>query len=268
MLNPSPRMHTRPVSVLLALILCMGMTTLFSGCDASVLRIVELKQPPHTVEYPLAYEADEGLALSVALNLINGEDCPITVLPPEAGASPRAVISYPADFTEHGFSVKAEEGTLTVVTPGATQFKTKDFAMTVYADVSRYDLSGALVLNATASDRALTQVSVAIRGSAECTLSSLSAQAVTLTADGAADVILAGNAETLTATVNGAGAVEADALLAKNGVVTVNGAGAAWVNVSDTLSVTIRGAGTVTYHGDPVITRDIAGAGAITPAKD
>jgi Putative auto-transporter adhesin, head GIN domain len=86
-----------------------------------------------------------------------------------------------------------------------------------------------------------------------------------LDAPGACDATLSGRADRLDIHVAGLGHVRADALVAKEGHVTLEGSGDVEVDATDTLEVTVSGMGRVGYRGKPVVTKSISGLGSVGP---
>lgn len=84
-------------------------------------------------------------------------------------------------------------------------------------------------------------------------------------ANGASRIALQGNANALSASLNGASRLDADELATHTAELVINGAGRAEVNVSDTLRVAISGAGRVTYSGAVQhVDKEIRGAGSVS----
>ena len=102
-----------------------------------------------------------------------------------------------------------------------------------------------------------------LEGAVRLDLSNLSGPEFYLEADGATRATLSGNVNAVSASVNGAGKLDADALATRAMELEINGAGRANVNVADALKVTISGAGKVIYTGDPQVSREINGAGSV-----
>lgn len=114
------------------------------------------------------------------------------------------------------------------------------FRLTV-KDLNSIDLNGAVALQGSGIDTSKLNVSVS----------------------GAATVNLAGQAEQLAVTMDGAGAYNSENLQSKRATVANNGAGLAVVRVSDELDATVDGIG-VKYIGNPRVSRGVHGLGVIS----
>jgi uncharacterized protein YjbI with pentapeptide repeats len=87
-----------------------------------------------------------------------------------------------------------------------------------------------------------------------------------LDTSGAVKIILDGHINSLTASLTGASKLAAESLETQTAELSITGAGAADVWVTDALTVAIQGAGKVTYSGNPkTVKKDIAGAGKVQP---
>ncbi|HWM12424.1 MAG TPA: DUF2807 domain-containing protein [Solirubrobacteraceae bacterium] len=106
---------------------------------------------------------------------------------------------------------------------------------------------------------------VKIGSTADVDLGELALPELVLEIQGTGEVRASGNADKLTATIQGAGDAELSELAVRTATVVVQGAGEANVNVSERLDVTVQGAADVTYRGDPVVIKDIDGAGEVRP---
>jgi hypothetical protein len=104
---------------------------------------------------------------------------------------------------------------------------------------------------------------VEIESSADVDLGDLAVPELALEIEGAGEVKASGNADRLTATIQGAGDAELSELAVRTATIVVQGAGEAHVNVSERLDVTVQGAADVVYRGDPVVTKEIDGAGEV-----
>lgn len=242
---------------------------LLSSCQltADSWKIVRLTGEPKTVTVPLEDDGN-GIGLSVNLNFTDGGANTITILPPPDGEEPYAVMTYPADFDEWGVFAKQEQRTLTVGTEQKHQFSTDAFTMTVYANVTAYDLVGSHTLNADLDGKETSVFTLFITGGAAVQMTDIDADAVSVHVDGAADVVLSGNAGKLDAEINGAGVLEASALTAEHGSITVNGIGTAEVFCIESLDAEINGAGSIKYHGTPRLTKTINGLGTVSQIPD
>jgi hypothetical protein len=106
---------------------------------------------------------------------------------------------------------------------------------------------------------------VQIESSADVELGELALPELVLEIEGAGEVEASGNADRLTATIQGAGDAKLSELAVRTATIVVQGAGDAHVNVSERLDVTVQGAADVVYRGDPVVTKEIDGAGEVRP---
>lgn len=254
--------------ILLCCFLCIS--CLLTACTVSFLpdeiQRVILKEENRTVEVPLT--AGETLSLSVDMRFDDGGDNPITVRAPEDGETPSAVISYPADLEKYGFYAEYEDGTLRIGTENKYQFATDTFRITVIADVASYSLTGGLELHADAGGHPIDALSLTFVGGADFDLVNVSAGEVRFSLDGAADISLAGAADSLSGVINGAGDVDAEHLTVSSADITVNGAGAAELSVTDVLQAEINGLGSITYRGNPTVNKTMNGAGTVKQVND
>ena len=255
----------------LRFITCAGilicLLLMFCACDAlpDQLKTVRLTGEEKTVTVPL--HDDGGLALSVDLHFISGGHT-VTVLPVPEGASPHAVITYPADFDDYGFSAVQTGDEFSLSTAQDCNFTAQHFSVTLYADVSSYTLVGSLALTADAAQIPQQTLSLDVTGGAVIRMEHICADALQLKIDGAADVVLSGEAAVLTAVINGAGVLDAAALDAGDAAVTVNGIGMAKLKCEGTLNAEINGAGSILYDGTPTLTKTIDGLGTVSQLPD
>ena len=253
----------------LSCLLC-GIAIGVSSCDAlpDPLKTVRLTGSEKTVTVPLEPSSDAGLALEVDLQFTNGGENPITVLPVPEGETPYAVITYPEDFDEYGFSAEQTGHVFRLDTAQNSRFSTDDFSMTVYAPISAYELVGALELTADAGGVQTEYLSLDITGGAAVSLKNIAAEHVDVEVDGTADVVLAGTASRLEAELNGAAALESLLLAVQDAEITINGVGAAEIACSGVLDAEINGAGSIGYAGDPTVNKEINGAGTVSKHPD
>ena len=254
--------------ILLICLLCLSVM-LFCSCKETSDRwkIIRLTGEEKTVTVPLE-DSGNGIGLAVDLNFTGGGDNTITVLPPSDGEAPYAVLTYPSDLDEMGFSAVQKDGVLTVEASQKYQFTTDAFSMTIYANVTSYDLVGSYALKANEGGRQNPVLKLHITGGAAVQMTDIDADAVSVHVDGAADVVLSGNAGKLDAEINGAGVLEASALTAEHGSITVNGIGTAEVSCIESLDAEINGAGSIKYHGTPRLTKNINGLGTVSQIPD
>ena len=263
-------MKTKLCFVSFLCLLCMT-ASLLCSCQmiADSWEIVRLKGEIKTVTAPLT-DPGTGIGLSVDLNFTDGGANQITVLPVPDGAEPYYEMTYPSDLEEWGLSTAEAEGVFSVgVVPySQRQFTADAFSLTVYANVTSYELTGSYTLKADRGGMQTSVLKLHITGGAAVQMTDIAADAVSVHVDGAADVVLSGTCGKLDAQINGAGVLESAALTAQNGAVTVNGVGAASVCCTETLEVEINGAGTVQYKGEPELTKTINGLGTVTQIPD
>ena len=230
-------------------------------------KIVRLTGEEKTITVPLE-DSGNGIGLAVDLNFTSGGDNSVTVLPPPDGEAPYAVLTYPSDLDEMGFSAVQKDGILTVEASQKCQFTTDAFSLTVYANVTSYDLVGSYALKANLGGKEMPVLKLHITGGAAVQMTDIDADAVSVHVDGAADVVLSGNTGRPDAVINGAGVLQAPDLAAVHAAITVNGVGAADISVSDVLNAEINGAGSISYAGDPTLTKEINGLGSITKRSE
>ncbi|SCG85887.1 GIN domain-containing protein [Methanobacterium congolense] len=108
--------------------------------------------------------------------------------------------------------------------------------------------------------------SVALHGNCEGNVTGLSTSKLTSTVD-AGTLYLAGTSTDHTATVNGAGSINAHDLKTQTATVTINGGGSAIVNVATTLNAIVNGGGSIKYLGNPTLNKQINGMGTVTPTS-
>ena len=261
-------MNVKPRFVFFLCLLCIA-AVLLSSCNgiADNWKIVRLTGEEKTVTVPLEDNGD-GIGLSVDLNFTDGGSNTVVVLPQADGEAPYAVITYPSDLDAYGFSAVQSGQTLTVGASQKCQFTADAFSMTVYANVASYDLVGSYTLKADLGGGEMPVLKLHITGGAAVQMIAIAADAVSVHVDGAADVVLSGDAGKLDAQINGAGVLEASALTAQHGAITVNGVGAAEVFCAESLDAEINGAGSIRYHGSPSLTKTINGLGTVSQIPD
>ncbi len=76
-----------------------------------------------------------------------------------------------------------------------------------------------------------------------------------------------GRTESLSATIQGSGAVRATELQASRTRVKIIGSGEVAIHTTDDLDITIMGSGNVRYSGDPKITKTVLGSGSIEKVR-
>lgn len=105
---------------------------------------------------------------------------------------------------------------------------------------------------------------LSVNGAGKVSMDGFSGGNLKLSSDGAATIIASGSVDKLDATLNGAGTISAANLAAKQGSVSITGAGNADVNASESLDAAITGAGIIKYKGDPKLNQRVTGVGTIT----
>jgi hypothetical protein len=106
--------------------------------------------------------------------------------------------------------------------------------------------------------------SASLNGASRLNAHQLVGSRFVLKTSGASKVVLDGAVAELVASMTGASELRAESLQTKTTELDVTGAGAAQVNVSDTLKASITGAGKVEYEGSPAhVEKHITGAGTI-----
>jgi len=73
-----------------------------------------------------------------------------------------------------------------------------------------------------------------------------------------------GVADELTATISGAGYIDAIDLKTRKSEIKIEGVGAGCVDVSEELKATINGIGKIRYKGDPIVSKNIEGIGLVS----
>lgn len=111
------------------------------------------------------------------------------------------------------------------------------------------------------SAAALNAVELSGAGSME--ISNLNTENWRVELPGAGSITVAGQSNSQTVALNGAGSYNAAELVSQQATITSNGAGSAVVQVNDRLDVTINGIGSVEYIGNPTVTQEINGLGSV-----
>ena len=222
------------------------------------------------IDLPLSCDADTGLSVCIDLVLAETDHVPFRVYPLTDGLSAHAVISYPDGFSDFGFSAGQEPDGVFLVTAGRDyRYRAEGFSIDIYAPVSVFEISGELEIEADCGGLACPEeLTLLLSGAVDVRLSDVSADTVTVTASGAADIEAEGICSVFSASIEGAGEIDASELITGDSSVSIKGAGNAAVNASDTLTVSITGAGTVSYLGEPTVTKNITGAGSVFQEKD
>jgi hypothetical protein len=109
---------------------------------------------------------------------------------------------------------------------------------------------------------------VAVSGSGGVTLGQVQADILVLGLLGSGRIAIGGRAETLRATVQGSGDLDAGALSVENAEINSDTAGSVEVAVSETAKVTATGPGDTRVDGSPTCTVQALGAGRVMCGKD
>lgn len=104
---------------------------------------------------------------------------------------------------------------------------------------------------------------LAIDGAGLVKIGKLTATDLQVTASGNANTTLAGEVDSQTVSLSGAGSYGAGDLASRVAAVSVDGAGKATVRVSESLDAQVSGVGAVEYIGDPVVNQSISGVGRV-----
>ncbi|MCQ2431298.1 MAG: DUF2807 domain-containing protein [Clostridia bacterium] len=251
--------------------ICMVLALICTGCSLTRLndafKVTALTGAEKTTVTELSYD-EAGLDTKITIHTNGKSQCSVTVLPPEEGKAPYAVLTYPSDIEDYGFFAECKGGVFSVGTKDDRSFGFDSFTITIYADVKKYDMEGSFHIDADCGEHAFDTLSLNVSGAVECKLKNISAGTVRADVAGAGDIVLLGAADSIIGSITGAGELDSSALQAKTGNVTVSGAGWAKVNASDTLNVTVNGAGCIEYLGTPTVTKSISGAGAVKAVNE
>lgn len=106
-------------------------------------------------------------------------------------------------------------------------------------------------------------VAIEIMGSGHIFLDNLTADKLDVVISGSGGVKVAGDIETQSLLISGAGTYDAERLVSDFARVKISGSGNANVSVSDDLNVIISGSGKVSYGGYPDISKLISGSGKL-----
>lgn len=276
------------------LLFCLSLLcacTMVNNYLPAEIQTIRLHGEMKTVTIPLSYDEKEGLSLTVNMRFKDGGNNPFVISAPQknsaaditpntqnaAAQNPVAVISYPADLDDYGFYAEASGNTLNIGTSTKYQFDTDDFRAAITACVTSYTVKGSITLNADAggpfysnadgtSDR--KDLSLHVTGAMECSIANLCANDVSIKVDGAADISLYGEAQTLSGLINGATDLNCDDLKVKDANVQINGAGLAALYATDTLDAEVNGTGSIVYRGNPTVHKKINGLGTVNRSND
>lgn len=113
-----------------------------------------------------------------------------------------------------------------------------------------------------------TDLNVELNGAANIDLE-LDTDTLTLKLNGAGSAALRGRADAQSLTMDGTGDIHARALIGLDVTAMINGAGDAEVYATDSLTAEVNGAGNISYAGDPDdVSQEINGVGSINAIDD
>lgn len=95
------------------------------------------------------------------------------------------------------------------------------------------------------------QVSASLRGSGDVKLNTGNGKSMDLDLIGTGNIFATGQAQTLTTHLTGSGDIDAEAVLADNATVSLNGSGDTKVHAKQSVTVSLRGSGDVNVAGKP-----------------
>jgi len=105
--------------------------------------------------------------------------------------------------------------------------------------------------------------SLNVRGAVNANIT-LDADELDVDVSGAGNVNLSGSANNLRISIEGAANISAFDMVARDVTISLEGAGNADVNATETLNASLSGVGRIRYDGDPVVTRNVTGLGTIS----
>jgi hypothetical protein len=103
-------------------------------------------------------------------------------------------------------------------------------------------------------------------GSGDIEADGIDADALAVSSDGSADLVLTGTVDALDVEVRGSGNADLADLRARAARVQVRGSGDADVRAEERLDVDVDGSGSVRYHGDPELNERVDGSGDLSRA--
>ena len=106
-------------------------------------------------------------------------------------------------------------------------------------------------------------VGLRVDGSADVTLSGLSAKAFELRVSGSGDVQARGRVDDLAMEVDGSADTDLAGLSTQNANVRIDGSGDSELRVARSLELIVEGSGDVTYHGRPAVSSRLEGSGDV-----
>ncbi|HMH43104.1 MAG TPA: head GIN domain-containing protein [Pyrinomonadaceae bacterium] len=108
--------------------------------------------------------------------------------------------------------------------------------------------------------------SVSSHGAGQINIADAKSSDLKIESTGAASVVAAGTAKSVTISSSGAGKIDTGNLRAEKAKVEVNGATSVDVYASDQLDVNVSGVGHVSYSGSPkVVNKHVSGIGSVEP---
>ncbi len=105
-------------------------------------------------------------------------------------------------------------------------------------------------------------------GAGRITIEQLTASDATVTLSGVGTIGLSGEVMNQTVEMSGLGAYQAGDLASRLATITMSGAGAATVWVSERLDAQKSGAGTLSYYGSPQMSVSASGVGNVVSLGD
>ncbi len=110
---------------------------------------------------------------------------------------------------------------------------------------------------------------LALNGAGNIRISGVHGQALSLSLQGAGNLVASGQTAALNARLNGAGNMDLSRLVAGDATIAVNGAGNLTAHVTGSLQAEVNGVGSISYAGKPrQVESNINGVGRIVAAPD
>lgn len=107
---------------------------------------------------------------------------------------------------------------------------------------------------------------VMVEGAGDIHLQDIALEHLRVRIGGAGKLDATGTAQRQEIEITGAGSFAGADLIGTRATVTINGAGKAKVNATDSLHISIGGVGSVTYLGDPSVQQNVGGLGRVKRA--
>lgn len=251
----------RLISLLLLLLL---LSVAASGCVPVAVRGALRVTGAHTTVKAEAATNEDAYDLYLrGLIFLSGDDVTLTVKPAD-GPARVEVDCAKALVSKYGLAATIEGGEIRIEADALYTLRTDSFHVTVYAPCKSVYVEGAYDLDIDAAG--VDEFTLKISGAAEGGVQNIDAKDVSCDIAGAANISLAGSAETLTCRINGAGEVDAKDLTAHDATLQINGAGEITATATLSLDASINGAGKIGYYGRPAdVHQQLAGAGTIEP---